>query len=95
MQHNNATTPHLQDSSNEEKLKFYSLFKQATVGDVQGDQPWAVQVEKRAKWDAWNSRKGLSKDDAKAQYVEAVTAGQPDWLASDIVKNMPADFKVE
>ena len=27
--------------SNEEKLKLYSLYKQATVGDVTGSQPWA------------------------------------------------------
>ena len=29
---------------NETKLKVYALFKQATVGDVNIDQPWAVQV---------------------------------------------------
>ena len=42
--------------SNDEKLKVYALFKQATVGECSehgGGQPWAVQVEKRAKWDAW------------------------------------------
>jgi diazepam-binding inhibitor (GABA receptor modulating acyl-CoA-binding protein) len=71
--------------SNSAKLEFYSLFKQATVGDVQGSQPWAVQVEARAKWDAWNSKKGMSQDDAKAAYVaalEKVTAenGAP-WKA--------------
>lgn len=27
------------------KLQYYSLFKQATVGDVTGEQPWAVQFE--------------------------------------------------
>lgn len=56
------------------KLDFYGLFKQATEGDVTGSQPWAVQVEARAKWDAWNSRKGQSSDDAKAAYVAAVVA---------------------
>lgn len=34
------------DSSTEEKLAFYKYFKQATEGDVQGSQPWAVQVAK-------------------------------------------------
>ena len=71
--------------SNSAKLEFYALFKQATEGDVKGTQPWAVQVEARAKWDAWNAKKGLSSDDAKAQYVaalESVTAenGAP-WKA--------------
>ena len=30
--------------TNEDKLLVYGLFKQATVGDVEGSQPWAVQV---------------------------------------------------
>jgi acyl-CoA-binding protein len=41
------------DASNEQKLNFYAYFKQATEGDVKGTQPWAVQLEARAKWDAW------------------------------------------
>jgi len=26
------------------KLKLYGLYKQATIGDVNIDQPWAIQV---------------------------------------------------
>jgi diazepam-binding inhibitor (GABA receptor modulating acyl-CoA-binding protein) len=68
--------------SNEDKLETYSLFKQATVGDVEGSQPWAVQLEARAKWDAWATKKGMSKDAAKAAYVAHVkkitaAAGKP------------------
>ena len=44
--------------SNEVLLKLYALYKQATVGDVNIAQPWAVQLEARAKWDAWNELKG-------------------------------------
>eukprot|EP00121_Abeoforma_whisleri_P006356 Awhi_evm1s5780 len=29
-------------ASNTEKLKVYSLYKQATEGDVTGSQPWSV-----------------------------------------------------
>lgn len=69
---------------NETKLVFYSLYKQATEGDVTGAQPWAVQFEARAKWDAWNSRKGLSADDAKKQYVEKLVevtkANGQEWV---------------
>ena len=60
--------------SNEVKLKFYGLFKQASEGDVKGGQPWAVQMEARAKWDAWNARKGVSSDEAKKLYVELLVA---------------------
>ena len=44
--------------SNEHLLELYALYKQATVGDVNTSQPWAVQMEARAKWDAWNAKKG-------------------------------------
>lgn len=58
------------DFSSAERLQFYGLFKQAKEGDVTGSQPWAVQMEARAKWDAWNKQKGKSTDDAKAEYVQ-------------------------
>ncbi len=45
-----AKSPANPDISNADKLETYSLYKQATVGDVQGSQPWAVQLEARAKW---------------------------------------------
>eukprot|EP01061_Rhynchopus_euleeides_P006017 TRINITY_DN150_c0_g1_i1.p3 TRINITY_DN150_c0_g1~~TRINITY_DN150_c0_g1_i1.p3 ORF type:complete len:104 (+),score=42.27 TRINITY_DN150_c0_g1_i1:85-396(+) len=80
------------DSSNDQKLKFYGLYKQATIGDVQGDQPWAVQVEARAKWDAWAAQKGKSKEAAMAAYVAAVAEGDANWEQSETVKNMPAGW---
>jgi acyl-CoA-binding protein len=67
---------------NATKLEFYGLFKQATEGDNTASQPWAIQVEKRAKWDAHESRKGMSADEAKRLYVEKLVevtakAGHP------------------
>jgi diazepam-binding inhibitor (GABA receptor modulator, acyl-CoA-binding protein) len=59
---------------NKTKLEFYSLFKQATEGNVKGTRPWAVNVEARAKWDAWNARKGMSSEAAKAAYVKRLVA---------------------
>ena len=47
--------------SNEVLLQLYGLYKQATAGDNTASQPWAVQLEARAKWDAWTSFKGQSK----------------------------------
>lgn len=47
-----------------------TAWMQATEGDVKGQQPWAVQLEARAKWDAWNSIKGMSKEEAMQNYVE-------------------------
>jgi diazepam-binding inhibitor (GABA receptor modulating acyl-CoA-binding protein) len=58
------------------KLEFYSLFKQATLGDVEGSQPWAVQLEARAKWDAWAKLKGMSKEEAMQKYIDLLATGK-------------------
>jgi len=63
------------NASNEEKLKFYSYYKQATEGDVSTPQPWAVQFEARAKWDAWSALTGVSKEEAMQKYIDLVAAG--------------------
>ncbi|KAK7197082.1 acyl-CoA binding protein [Novymonas esmeraldas] len=55
--------------SNEVKLKFYGLFKQATVGDVNTDRPGIFDYAGKAKWDAWSKLKGMSLLDAKRMYV--------------------------
>ncbi|MCH2240724.1 MAG: acyl-CoA-binding protein [Aquabacterium sp.] len=53
-------------------LKIYSLFKQATVGDVQGDRPGMTDFVNRAKWDAWKDLKGKSSDDAMQSYIDLI-----------------------
>jgi len=58
--------------SNEQLLQLYALYKQATVGDVEGERPGALDFKGRAKYDAWATRKGLKKNDAMKQYVALV-----------------------
>jgi diazepam-binding inhibitor (GABA receptor modulating acyl-CoA-binding protein) len=53
-------------------LKLYALYKQASVGDVEGARPGFSDMVGRAKWDAWNEIKGLSADDAMQQYIELI-----------------------
>jgi acyl-CoA-binding protein len=53
-------------------LKIYALYKQATVGDVEGKRPGFTDMVGRAKWDAWNELKGLAKEDAMQQYVDLI-----------------------
>ena len=55
-------------------LKLYALYKQASVGDVEGARPGFSDMVGRAKWDAWNEIKGLSADDAMQQYIDRVDA---------------------
>lgn len=59
--------------SNEELLDLYALFKQATEGDVAGERPGGFDFKAIAKFDAWTSRKGTSKEQAMQQYVDLVT----------------------
>ncbi len=58
--------------SNELKLKMYSLFKQATEGDVSGKKPGMMDFVARAKYTAWEELKGISKEDAMQRYIDAV-----------------------
>lgn len=60
--------------SNDVLLKLYGLYKQATAGDNTASQPWAVQVEARAKWDAYTANKGKSQEAAQAEYIALVEA---------------------
>eukprot|EP00005_Dracoamoeba_jomungandri_P001097 CAMPEP_0174257420 /NCGR_PEP_ID=MMETSP0439-20130205/6554_1 /TAXON_ID=0 /ORGANISM="Stereomyxa ramosa, Strain Chinc5" /LENGTH=96 /DNA_ID=CAMNT_0015340493 /DNA_START=41 /DNA_END=331 /DNA_ORIENTATION=+ len=73
--------------SNDIKLLFYAYFKQATVGDVTGTQPWAINFEARAKWDAWDKIKGMSKEEAMQKYVALLDEQAPEWRNSDTMAN--------
>ncbi|MFH5207044.1 acyl-CoA-binding protein [Antrihabitans sp. NCIMB 15449] len=59
--------------SNDDLLSLYSLFKQASKGDVDGKRPGRLDMVNRAKYDAWDKLKGTSSDDAKQRYVDLVT----------------------
>lgn len=53
-------------------LELYALFKQGTVGDVTGSRPGMFDMKGRAKFDAWEKKKGLPKEGAQASYVRLV-----------------------
>lgn len=53
-------------------LRLYSLFKQATDGDVHGAKPGFTDIVGKYKYDAWDALKGTSLDDAKQQYIGLV-----------------------
>lgn len=61
-----------QTPASDELLELYSLYKQATGGDVTGSRPGMLDFKGRAKYDAWATRRGMSKDAAKQAYVDAV-----------------------
>lgn len=52
-----------------ELLELYALYKQATTGDCGTSEPGATDLRAKAKWNAWNGKKGLNQDAAKDAYV--------------------------
>lgn len=57
---------------NQTLLQIYSLYKQATAGDVEGKKPGFGDMVGRAKWDAWNALKGKSADEAMQEYIDLI-----------------------
>ncbi|MEN8119346.1 MAG: acyl-CoA-binding protein [Bacteroidota bacterium] len=58
--------------SNDILLKLYSLYKQATEGEISGERPGGFDFKGAAKYDAWEEQKGKSKDDAAKEYIDLV-----------------------
>uniref|UniRef100_A0A6J0SBI9 Acyl-CoA-binding domain-containing protein 7 n=1 Tax=Pogona vitticeps TaxID=103695 RepID=A0A6J0SBI9_9SAUR len=55
--------------TDDELRELYGLYKQATVGDINIDCPGMLDMKAKAKWEAWNLKKGLSKEDAMKAYI--------------------------
>ncbi|GAA94212.1 uncharacterized protein L969DRAFT_373733 [Mixia osmundae IAM 14324] len=59
-------------TSYEDKLLLYSLYKQATEGPPSTARPGMLDMLGRAKWDAWKRRAHLTPVQAKAAYIDAL-----------------------
>lgn len=53
-------------------LKLYALYKQGSLGDVQGDRPGFFDFVGAAKYEAWEKLEGTSQDEAQRQYIDLV-----------------------
>jgi acyl-CoA-binding protein len=59
--------------SNDTLLQLYSLYKQSTEGDVNVDPPSnPFDFVSRAKYEAWASVKGKSREEAMREYIDLV-----------------------
>jgi diazepam-binding inhibitor (GABA receptor modulating acyl-CoA-binding protein) len=56
-------------TSNSEKLRFYALYKQATVGACTSARPAFWNTIERFKWDAWHKLHDMSPQEAMSEYV--------------------------
>jgi acyl-CoA-binding protein len=58
--------------SNESLLNLYSLYKQATEGDVNEESPNMFDFVAKAKYEAWASLQGKPKETAMQEYIDLV-----------------------
>lgn len=61
-----------QTPKDDQLLEIYALYKQATVGDCNTPRPGMLDFKGKAKWDAWDHKKGTSSEQAKQDYVNNV-----------------------
>jgi len=47
------------ETSDDNKLALYSLYKQGTVGNNTTPKPGMLDFKGKAKWEAWNKRKDV------------------------------------
>ncbi|XP_078136921.1 acyl-CoA-binding domain-containing protein 5A isoform X1 [Sander vitreus] len=72
--------------SNDMMLKFYSYYKQATVGTCNIPRPGFWDAVGKAKWDAWSSLGDMPKEEAMTAYVDEIKL---------ILEGMPVTDEVE
>lgn len=60
--------------SNEILLKIYALYKQAVVGNVEGDRPSGFDFKAAAKYDAWAKLEGKSQEEAEQEYITLINS---------------------
>ena len=61
-----------QRPSNENLLKMYALYKQASHGDNDTERPGSFDFKAAAKYNAWEALKEKSKDGAMTEYIDLV-----------------------
>lgn len=58
--------------ANDKMLELYALNKQATIGDINAEKPAMFDFVAAAKFNAWTTKKGMSKEEAQQKYIDFV-----------------------
>jgi len=53
-------------------LYLYGMYKQATIGNCNVEEPAKFSMKAHAKWEAWNKNKDMDKSVAMAFYISKV-----------------------
>jgi acyl-CoA-binding protein len=57
---------------NDTLLKLYALYKQGSLGDLQGESPGFFDFVGTAKHEAWAQLSGMSQEEAMRRYIALV-----------------------
>ena len=60
-------------------IEFYKYYKQATIGDINIEQPSFFDFKNKIKWEAWNSVKGMKREKAMCLYIKLLEKINPEW----------------
>ena len=71
---------HIEDFSDEQKIKFYALYKQSIIGDCNTDRPGGLfNWERKKMWDEWDSLREKNIKDPKQMYLDYLSGIRSDW----------------
>lgn len=70
VKHINMSSGSKKQLNNDEKLCFYKYYKQALYGDNTDPKPGVFDFVGLAKWNAWNTIRGMTKETAQQNYVD-------------------------
>ena len=62
----------IENVSNDNKLILYKYYKQATIGNINISKPSFLDFQGKAKYEAWESVKDVTKELAIKKYIEKV-----------------------
>ena len=66
-------------TSDENKLKVYALYKQATTGDAPKSGQGEIDPYARLTLNAWFKLKGMKQEVAESEYVKIIDQLSPGW----------------
>lgn len=64
-------------ASDQQKLQLYAYFKQTLFGDCNVPKPGLLDFVGKAKWEAWNNAKGMSRPVAMQRYIATAVKVDP------------------
>lgn len=73
------------DISITDRLYFYARYKQALEGPCNTSKPSLFDPQGRKKWEAWNSIRDITKNNAMKQYVEKLSDLDDGWEQIEVI----------